>query len=86
MPIILSPDTILDQALPVGDTEFMMPLQLTLHRAQTADLPQIVQIEREAFPDPWDERTLGEALSLYPKTFFVARNNGEIAGFIAGAL
>jgi [ribosomal protein S18]-alanine N-acetyltransferase len=64
----------------------MAPLQITIHRANPADIPKIVSIEASAFPDPWDERILRDALSLYPNTFFVARNNGEIAGFVAGGL
>ena len=64
----------------------MMPLQLTIRRAQPADIPQIVAIERMAFTDPWDERTLRESLAYFPETFFVARNNGDMAGFVAAGL
>jgi ribosomal-protein-alanine N-acetyltransferase len=64
----------------------MMPLQLTIRRAQPADIPQIVAIERAAFADPWDERTLQESLAYYPETFFVAKNDGELAGFVAGGI
>nr|WP_082122698.1 ribosomal protein S18-alanine N-acetyltransferase [Methanoculleus sediminis] len=63
-----------------------MPLQLTIHRAQPADIPQIVAVERVAFADPWDEKTLQESLAYYPETFFVARNNGDVAGFVAGGI
>nr|WP_292522232.1 ribosomal protein S18-alanine N-acetyltransferase [Methanoculleus sp.] len=63
-----------------------MPLQFTIHRAQPVDIPQIVAIERAAFVDPWDERTIREALAFYPETFFVARNSGDLAGFVAGGL
>jgi len=64
----------------------MMPLQLTILRAQTADIPQIVAIERVSFVDPWDERTLLESLNYFPETFFVAKNNGDLVGFIAGGI
>ncbi len=64
----------------------MMPLQLTIHRAQPVDIPQIVAVEKVAFVDPWDERTFREALAYYPETFFVARNNGDLAGFVAGGI
>ncbi|MDD3932555.1 MAG: ribosomal protein S18-alanine N-acetyltransferase [Methanoculleus sp.] len=63
-----------------------MPLQLTIRRAQPADIPQIVAIERITFVDPWDERTLQESLAYYPETFFVARSNGDLAGFVAAGL
>jgi len=64
----------------------MMPLQLTIRRAQPADIPEIVAVERVAFADPWDERTLQESLAYYPETFFVAKNNGDVAGFVAGGV
>ncbi|HOI12691.1 MAG TPA: ribosomal protein S18-alanine N-acetyltransferase [Methanoculleus sp.] len=63
-----------------------MPLQLTIRRAQPADIPEIVAIERAAFDDPWDERTIQESLAYYPGTFFVAKNNGDVAGFVAGGI
>ncbi|MDD3373897.1 MAG: ribosomal-protein-alanine N-acetyltransferase, partial [Methanoculleus bourgensis] len=86
MPIILSSGTILGGVLKVRDLVTMMPLQLTIRRAQPADIPQIVAIERIAFIDPWDERTLRESLTLYPDTFFVAQSNGDLAGFVAAGL
>ncbi|WP_317063913.1 ribosomal protein S18-alanine N-acetyltransferase [Methanoculleus caldifontis] len=64
----------------------MMPLQLTIRRAQPADIPQIAAIERVAFTDPWDEKTLRESLAFYPESFFVAKDNGSIAGFVAGGV
>ena len=64
----------------------MIPLQLTIRRAQPADIPHIVAIERMAFVDPWDESTLRESLAYFPETFFVAQNNGNIAGFVAAGL
>jgi len=60
----------------------MMPLQLTIRRAQPVDIPQIVAIERTAFVDPWDERMLQESLAYYPETFFVAKNNEGLVGFV----
>ncbi|MDD2473734.1 MAG: ribosomal protein S18-alanine N-acetyltransferase [Methanoculleus sp.] len=63
-----------------------MPLQFTIHRAQPVDVPQIVAVEKAAFVDPWDERTLRESLAYYPETFFVAKNNGNLAGFVAGGV
>jgi [ribosomal protein S18]-alanine N-acetyltransferase len=59
---------------------------ITLEMARSADIPQIIAIEKEAFPDPWQEEMLKEALSIYPGTFFVARDNGQVAGFVAGGL
>ncbi len=64
----------------------MIPQHLTVRRTQSADIPQIVAIERESFPDPWDERMLYGALASYPGFFFVVRNDGDVIGFIAGGL
>ncbi|MDN5340629.1 MAG: [ribosomal protein S18]-alanine N-acetyltransferase [Euryarchaeota archaeon] len=70
----------------MGEAPNMIPLQLTIHRAQPVDIPQIVAVENAAFVDPWDEKTLQESLAYYPETFFVAKNNGEVAGFVAGGI
>lgn len=64
----------------------MMPIQLTILRAQPSDIPQIVGIEMVAFVDPWDEVTLRETLNCFPETFFVAKNNGDLVGFIVGGI
>ena len=50
-----------------------------------ADIPVIVDIEAESFPDPWGGSTFMEILEYSPTTFFVADTGKNIAGFIAGA-
>ena len=57
-----------------------------IRRATPVDVPAIMVIEREAFADPWDAGIFTEALSYYPTTYFVAVYDGNIAGFIVGAL
>ncbi len=64
----------------------MMSLHLTIRRARPEDMPQVVALERIAFIDPWDESTLRESLDVFPETFFVAQNNGSLAGFVAAGL
>ncbi|MGI5938407.1 MULTISPECIES: ribosomal protein S18-alanine N-acetyltransferase [Methanoculleus] len=64
----------------------MMSLQVNIRRAQPTDIPEICALERVSFVDPWDERTFREALAAYPETFFVARNNGDLAGFVSGGI
>jgi ribosomal-protein-alanine N-acetyltransferase len=59
---------------------------ISIHRAKPTDIPEIADIEQKAFPDPWNEETLVEALATYPGEFFVARNNSHVVGFIAGGL
>lgn len=60
--------------------------QPLIRRAGPADVEAIYAIEREAFVEAWDKETFTEALSYYPSTFFVAVQDGQIAGFIIGAL
>ncbi|MDD1702651.1 MAG: ribosomal protein S18-alanine N-acetyltransferase [Methanoregula sp.] len=57
-----------------------------IRRATPADVPAIVAIEKEAFVDAWDDGIFTEALSYYPTTYFVAASNGQVCGFIVGAL
>jgi ribosomal-protein-alanine N-acetyltransferase len=56
---------------------------IRVRHAQTADIAEITAIEREAFPDPWSEKTFYDSLSIFPSTFFIAANGRKIAGFVA---
>jgi ribosomal-protein-alanine N-acetyltransferase len=58
----------------------------SIRRARMADIPVIVDIEAESFPDPWGGTTFMEILEYSPTTFFVADTGKNIAGFIAGGL
>ena len=57
-----------------------------IRRASPADIPAIVSIENESFVDPWDQSVFLEALTYYPSTYFVAVNDGIVAGFVVGGL
>jgi ribosomal-protein-alanine N-acetyltransferase len=57
-----------------------------IRRARLADIPVIVDIEAESFPDPWNASIFLELLEYSPTTFFVADTGRNIAGFIAGGL
>src|SRR5208282_507333 len=61
-------------------------VQPFIRRAGPADVEAIYALELEAFIDAWDKVTFSEALSYYPTTFFVAVSDGQVAGFIVGAL
>jgi ribosomal-protein-alanine N-acetyltransferase len=63
-----------------------MPGPIRIRKARLQDVPAIAAIERDSFPDPWDERILTEALSFFPTTFLVATSGGRIIGFIAGGI
>jgi ribosomal-protein-alanine N-acetyltransferase len=47
------------------------------------DLPAIAAIEREAFSDPWSDRSFREALA-HPSIYFVAARGdaGEVLGYV----
>jgi ribosomal-protein-alanine N-acetyltransferase len=47
------------------------------------DLPAIAVIEREAFTDPWSEKSFREALA-HPSIYFVAARGdaGEVLGYV----
>jgi ribosomal-protein-alanine N-acetyltransferase len=57
-----------------------------VRRTGPADIPSIVTIEKESFPDPWDESVFLESLTYYPTTCFVAVCDGAVAGFVVGGL
>ena len=47
------------------------------------DIPAIVRIEREAFSDPWSEKSFRDALA-HPSIFFAAarRDDGPLVGYV----
>jgi ribosomal-protein-alanine N-acetyltransferase len=49
------------------------------------DLDQILEIEREAFPDPYDRFTFTQLLAMEPGGFLVAEGGGHVLGYIAAA-
>lgn len=64
----------------------MQNTEIHIRRARQADLPGICAIERELFPDPWDESAFRDALYLYPGLFFVAETNSELIGFVSAGM
>lgn len=66
--------------------EIVPPSQPQIRRAVPTDIGAIVAIEKESFIDPWEQGVFLEALTYYPTTYFVALCDGEMAGFVVGAL
>ncbi len=60
--------------------------RVIIRRARPSDLAAVVAVERESFPDPWEEEVMGEALTYFPTTFFVAVIDSVVAGFVIGGL
>jgi len=57
-----------------------------IRRAVPSDLAAIVAIEKDSFIDPWEIPVFLEALTYYPTTYFVAVCDGQVTGFVVGAL
>jgi [ribosomal protein S18]-alanine N-acetyltransferase len=62
------------------------PTQPQIRRALPTDISAIVAIEEESFIDPWEQGVFLEALTYYPTTYFVAVVDGQVGGFVVGAL
>ena len=58
----------------------------TIRRARREDVPQILEIEREAFLEPWEEEVFLQTLEWCPRTSLVADLDGVVAGFLVGCL
>lgn len=62
------------------------PTHPQIRRALPTDISAIVAIEEESFIDPWEQGVFLEALTYYPTTYFVAVVDGQVGGFVVGAL
>jgi ribosomal-protein-alanine N-acetyltransferase len=60
-----------------------MSTTVSISPVSVEDLGAVVQIEREAFSDPWSERSFREALSQAPIYFVAARSDdGSVLGYV----
>ena len=64
----------------------MTPQHPTIRRARREDVPQILEIEREAFIEPWEEEVFLQTLEWCPGTSLVAERDGAVVGFLVGCL
>ena len=56
-----------------------------ISKAEEEDIPGIVRVARESFPDPWSEEGFRAELSRGAAVFLAARDeNGCVIGFISG--
>ena len=52
---------------------------------ETGDIPDVLEIERQLFSDPWSEENFMFDLCENERSFsFVAEQNGEVIGYILG--
>ena len=59
-----------------------MKTSLNIRRAEKKDLPEIYEIERLSFKDPYPPFFIEMLLNLNPSTFFVAENDKQIVGYL----
>lgn len=55
----------------------------SIRRCKLGDLTWIVEIEKAAFPDPYDRSTFLQLLELEPDGFLVAEGQGRLLGYVA---
>ena len=55
---------------------------VTLRKYRGGDLPQILEIERETFPEPWNESFFRYIAGVSGDLFMVAEEEGRIIGYI----
>lgn len=55
--------------------------ELTIRDCRAEDLPQLVEIEKFSFDDPYPSWLFAELLRQYPKGFRIAVLNNEIVGY-----
>ncbi len=59
--------------------------QLTIRRATEADVPDIMQIERDSFPSPWSEWGMrAEITYIGGRIYLVATLAGKLVAYIGG--
>lgn len=61
-------------------------MAITYRQVETTDLPQIDQLEAEAFQMKLDqvEQEMAPRVSAYPETFIVAEDHSQVVGYIFG--
>jgi [ribosomal protein S18]-alanine N-acetyltransferase len=57
-----------------------------IRKCTPADLDGILEIEREAFPDPYDRFTFIQLLAMEPGGFLVAEGDGLMLGYIVAVI
>lgn len=54
---------------------------LEFERLHEDHVPQLMPIERDAYPEPWTERMFRDEIQNARSHFYVARLDGELAGY-----
>ena len=56
--------------------------KIKISKMTAKDLPQIYEIENEAFPIPWEKETFEHELSNLFATYLIAKVDDTVVGFI----
>lgn len=58
-----------------------MAVLIEIKRMERRHVPQIAEIEKKAFPDPWSEESFQGELDNPLACYFVAEKDGEVLGY-----
>ncbi|MFH1841298.1 MAG: ribosomal protein S18-alanine N-acetyltransferase [Candidatus Nealsonbacteria bacterium] len=59
---------------------------LNLRKFTPSDLNRVLEITESSFSEPWKKNSFEIIYKKHPNEFFVAEDNEEITGFIAGGI
>lgn len=59
--------------------------EIIIRNVLEKDIPQIAEIEKNSFTDPWTENSLLSQISEQFGIFLIAEKHGEIIGYIIGS-
>ena len=57
-------------------------MSMEIRLATLEDLPQLVELEKNCFPDPWSQKSLRSTITEDDSYFAVAITDGKIVGYI----
>jgi [ribosomal protein S18]-alanine N-acetyltransferase len=77
-----STGTLAEQAAPRADAQGGAGIPLDIRRLSYGDLPDVIAIERRAFPSPWSLAMFVLELSKPTSICFGAVTNSELAGYL----
>lgn len=53
-----------------------------IRKMRAEDVPQVAELEKETFSEPWSESALSSSMALPNYTFLVAEQEGEVLGYL----
>lgn len=59
---------------------------MNFRRSIPADIDGIAELERDIFPDPWDERSVQDCICSEGSMCFTAEEEGKVVAYVIGRL